>query len=256
MVTIQGNASRAITGGDGLDIPLEPAAITAAQAELRQQRQIAAIEAAEAAATRAAQQAPLPHRRRRGAQAVSQPVAVPRPAPAPEPEVLTEPVEPTPVPPVAAKPEVMPGFDTTAPAQVRQLKTELAMAGQRISALLAQVEEQGACIAGALVDLQRATSMATQLSELATEQQDLLRARAETAERDLIAAHRQIDSLIGELATAATSHESDQPVLCLGAGCDLPVAPEYVARTGFLWHGPCKDRVPSAAARFSGRRVA
>jgi hypothetical protein len=256
MVTTYGNASRAITGGAGLDIPLEPAAVSAHQAELRRQRQIAAIEAAEAAATRAAQQTPLPHRRRRAAQTVSLPVSVPRPAPAPEPEVLIEQVEPTtPETPVAAKPEVTTGFGTNAPAQVRQLKAELAMAGQRISALLAQVEEQGACIAGALVDLQTATSMATQLSELATEQQDLLRSRAETAERDLIAAHRQIDSLIAELATAATTHDNDQ-VVCLGTGCNLPVDPKYVARTGFLWHGPCKDRVPSAAVRFSGRRVA
>lgn len=269
MVTVLGNASRAITGGAGLDVPLEPPVLSAQQSEARRQRQIAAIEAAETAAARVAEKQPRLRRRRRN-DALSVPASVPRPTPAPEPQVLTEPA--LPVEPVTVRlpeaesettpePEAMPGFEIDAPTQVRQLRAELAMAGQRIRALLAQVDEQSACIAGAVADMQIAASLSAQLSELATDQQGLLRARAESTERDLAAAHRQIEALIVELVTAhapvapPVDDRQVEPVLCLGTGCGLPVAPEFVSRTGYLWHSPCQDKVPTAA-RFPGRRVA
>ena len=277
MVRIYGDALQAITGGDGIDVPLVPRRLSDQQNQLREQQRVAAIEAAET--TAAAARTPLPRRRGddlRMSDALSLPASARRSAPAHKPSApqkessaKRKAAEEKPFQPEflgesevietqECQPKVMPGFDVDVPTQVRQLKTELGMAGQRITALLTQVEEQGACIASALVDLENAASITTQLSELATEQQDLLRARAETAERDLQVAHRHIEALIAELSTPAApaGHASQgEPVMCLGTGCGLPVAPEYVARTGFLWHGPCKDLIP-AAARFSGRRVA
>ncbi len=130
------------------------------------------------------------------------------------------------------------------------------MAGERIRRLLTQVEEQEACIANALVYLQTATNVGAQLSGPATEQHPQ-QARAETAERDRRSSPRQIEVLIAEMSrSTASGGDNDQAelVLCLGSGCGLPIHPGYVARTGFLWHGPCRESVP--AARFSGRRVA
>jgi hypothetical protein len=309
MVTSWGNASRAITGGAGLDIPLEPVAITAEQAEQRRQRQIAAIEAAEAAASAAAERTPLSRRRRKN-DAMSLPVSVPRPAPEPPPAVAV----PSPRrdnPPqeetvrqltadlatateqvtalrsrvreqeaslaeqatalsqarsqlVEAHTEAQAGTarSETDTATIRQLRYELAMAGQRITSLRTQASEQGTCLQDLWTDLDQAHA---ELAKVRAQVQTTT-ARAETAEAALAGIRQRIQTaLTGDLPTAPPAepdHDAEpeqgegEPVMCEG-GCGIPVDPAYVKRTKRRWHGGhCADLAAAAAAdRSPGRRA-
>jgi hypothetical protein len=257
---------RAGIGGEGIEVPIEPPASSPALAAAREQRRIAAIEAAETAAAAARTQTPGRKQTRRSAGSkASTPLGTnDRPAPRPLASPATAPVVPAP--------------RRDAPSQERtldQLTTDLTTATTQIKTLRAQVSEQVNTLAGQATALSEARA---QLVEAHAEVQAST-ARAETdaatirqlrhelamADFALTGIRQRVQTaLSGDIATASLVNPDDavepeqdlaEPVMCEG-GCGIPVDPAYVKRTQRRWHGgPCADLAAAAADRSPGRRA-